>query len=304
MPISLETPANPLVFAWLEVTGKCQERCVTCYADSSPQGSHGDMTGDDWHAVIDQLAAMGTRDIQFIGGEPTLREELEEWIEHAYARGLRVEVFSNLVAVRRSLWRVFRTCEVKLATSYYSDKAAEHDAVTLLKGSHAKTRTNIRRAVDLGMPIRGGIVTVNTGQRVTQAAEDLSSIGVGHVGGDKTRAFGRASKGAAPKVADLCGHCARGQAAIGPDGDVWPCVLSRFLTIGNVRARPLAELWNSDRKTEVRASIEAVHGSAPAERCTPPQFLPMCGPCGPCVPSVGHCDPQAAPVAGATITAS
>ncbi|MGK5731229.1 hypothetical protein [Streptomyces sp. URMC 124] len=32
------------------------------------------------------------------------------------------------------------------------------------------------------------------------------------------------------------------------------------------------------------------NGLKPAERCTPPQLLPSCGPCGPCVPTVGHCD--------------
>ncbi|WP_246494895.1 SPASM domain-containing protein [Streptomyces zagrosensis] len=111
-------------------------------------------------------------------------------------------------------------------------------------------------------------------------------------GGDRTRAFGRASKGAAPTISDLCGHCAHEKCAIGPTGDVWPCVLGRSLNIGNVQNSPLSEIWGGDRMAEVLASITAEHGEG-AQACTP-QFLPMCGPCDPCVPSVGHCDPREA----------
>ncbi|MFE5771459.1 radical SAM protein [Streptomyces sp. NPDC056485] len=302
MTITTEAPANPLGFAWLEVTGKCQELCVGCYADSGPQGTHGTMTVEDWVFVIDQLADMGAADVQFIGGEPTLYPQLEELIKHAHGAGLRIEVFSNLVHVRKSLWDAFQEYGVKLATSYYSDTPAEHDAVTQLKGSHKKTRANIQKAIDLGMPIRGGVITVNQGQRVIQAAKDLTELGVDHVGGDKTRAFGRAAQGAAPKIADLCGHCALGQCAIGPDGSVWPCVLGRFITLGNVREQTLADIWNSQRKTDVRAAIAAEHGLTPVQSCTPPQFLPSCGPCGPCVPSVGVCDPQEAAARPAATT--
>ncbi|MCF3177553.1 radical SAM protein [Streptomyces sioyaensis] len=294
---------KPLKFAWLEVTGFCNEHCDHCYADSSPQGTHGTMTVDDWKGAIDQLADIGARDVQFIGGEPTLYPHLHELISHAHGAGLAIEVFSNLTYVREHLWDVFTRCGVKLATSYYSDSAQDHDKVTNLRGSHRRTRANIKKALSLGVPLRGGIVAVHTPQRVHEAAEDLTTLGVQHVGGDRTRAFGRGSNGAYPTVDDLCGHCALGQCAIGPDGNVWPCVLGRFITLGNVRETPLAEIWNSPRTAEARAEIAAAQVLKSAQACTPPQFLPSCGPCSPCVPSVGHCDPQEATPATATIGA-
>ncbi|UQA94040.1 radical SAM protein [Streptomyces halobius] len=294
---------NPLKFAWLEVTGLCNESCDHCYADSSPKGTHGTMTAQDWKGTIDQLAAMGADDVQFIGGEPTLYPHLRELITHAHGAGLGIEVFSNLTHVRESLWETFKACGVKLATSYYSDTAADHDKVTRLRGSHKRTRANVAKALDLGIPLRGGVVAVNQEQRVKEAAQDLLTLGVETVGGDRTRAFGRASKGAAPTIADLCGHCAHEKCAIGPAGDVWPCVLGRFLTIGNVLDAPLSEIWGGARMAEVLADITAVHGGG-VQSCTPPQFLPMCGPCGPCVPSVGHCDPKEANSAPTTATIS
>ncbi|QEU93689.1 radical SAM protein [Streptomyces kanamyceticus] len=284
---------NPLEFAWLEVTGLCNESCDHCYADSSPKGTHGTMSAHNWISVIDQLATMGADDVQFIGGEPTLYPHLAQLIQHAHGTGLGIEVFSNLTHIREPLWETFKACGVKLATSYYSDSAADHDKVTRLRGSHMRTRANVEKALELGIPLRGGVVAVNQGQRVDEAVRDLLALGVETVGGDRTRAFGRASKGVAPTIADLCGHCAHEKCAIGPTGDVWPCVLGRFLTLGNVLQTPLADIWGGAQMTKVAADIAAVHGDG-AQSCTPPQFLPMCGPCGPCVPSVGHCDPRAA----------
>ncbi|MBZ4319560.1 radical SAM protein [Streptomyces huiliensis] len=293
---TLRTCTNPgsLRFVWLEVTGRCNETCDHCYADSGPTGTHGTMTVPDWKRAIDQFADMGGRDVQFIGGEPTLYPHLSDLITHASTRRLGIEIFSNMTVIRDGLWETFKARGVKLATSYYSDNAEEHDAVTNLRGSHRKTRANIAKAVELGIPIRGGVVAVRTAQRVNQAVTDLQAIGVGQVGGDRTRAFGRASQGATPTVNDLCGHCALGQVAIGPDGGVWPCVLGRFITLGNVRDTPLAEVWHSRRMVDARAEIASAHGLKPAEACSPPQFLPSCGPCGPCVPSVGSCDPKEA----------
>jgi radical SAM protein with 4Fe4S-binding SPASM domain len=288
--------AQGLHFAWLEVTGFCNLACDHCYADSSPRGTHGRMTVRDWRNCIDQLAAMGVRDVQFIGGEPTLHPHLGGLVTHACDAGLGVEVFSNLTHVSEDLWSVFARHRVNLATSYYSDRAEDHDAVTGRRGSHARTRVNISRARELGLNVRGGVISVRPGQRVLGAREDLAGLGLTSVGADRARRFGRAARDTRPAVADLCGHCAHGKCAVGPDGGVWPCVLSRFIDVGNVRTTPLAEIWNGPAMTRARAEIQEVHGTADAETraCTPPQFLPMCGPCSPCVPSVTNCDPRAA----------
>ncbi|AZM91420.1 radical SAM/SPASM domain-containing protein [Streptomyces sp. W1SF4] len=293
-------PATTLKFAWLELTRNCNEICTHCYADSGPGLGHGTMTVADWVRVIDELADMGGLDVQFIGGEPMLYPELPELIGHAAGRGLGIEIFSNMTHVRPAVWEAITEHGAKLATSYYSDDAAEHDAITKLRGSHRKTRANIERAVELGIPIRGGVVSLREGQRAQGAVTDLQSIGVQQVGGDRMRAFGRASQGARPQIKDLCGHCAHEKCAIGPDGAVWPCVLGRFIDVGNVKEEALVDIWSGDRITQARAEIAAVHGAG-AAACTPPQFLPMCGPCGPCVPSVKHCDPQEAPLQAATI---
>ncbi|MFS8201964.1 SPASM domain-containing protein [Streptomyces sp. CWNU-52B] len=67
----------------------------------------------------------------------------------------------------------------------------------------------------------------------------------------------------------MCGHCAHEKCAIGPAGDVWPCVLGRFQSMGNVLNSPRSEIWGGDRMAEVLAIITAEHGDG-AQPCTTP----------------------------------
>ncbi|MBV9846094.1 MAG: radical SAM protein [Kutzneria sp.] len=178
-------------FAWLEITGRCQLRCSRCYADSGPDGSAGLMNPEDWMRVIDQISGMGGRMVQFIGGEPTTHPALSTLIDHALEHDMGVEVFSNLVAVPNKMWEVLARPGVRLATSYYSDDATEHDAITGRHGSHTRTRANIVTAVHREIPLRVGVIDVLDGQRVEQALTELAMLEVTEVGLDRVRAVGR-----------------------------------------------------------------------------------------------------------------
>ncbi|MGG2465647.1 radical SAM protein [Streptomyces sp. RGM 3693] len=115
---------------WLDLTRKCQLMCAHCYNASGPNGTHGTMTREDWISVLDQAAVHGVRDVQFIGGEPTLHPDFAALVDHALAIGLNVEVYSNLVHIPDDCWKALQRKGVTLATSYYSDDAAQHNALT------------------------------------------------------------------------------------------------------------------------------------------------------------------------------
>ncbi len=65
-------------------------------------------------------------------------------------------MFSDLVHVSGELWETFAQRGVRLATSYYSDDAAEHEAITEGRGSHARTKANIAEVLRRFIPLRGG----------------------------------------------------------------------------------------------------------------------------------------------------
>lgn len=278
-------------FVWLEITSRCSHRCVHCYADSSPAGTHGSMTELDWCRVLDQATDLGVEMVQFIGGEPTMHPALPALIDHALNRALAVEVFSHLAHVTPALWEVFSRPGLSLATSYYSDVPEQHEAITQRRGSHADTRANIAEAVRRGIPLRAGVIDLDDGQRAGQAQAELVDLGVPAVGYDRLRQVGRGVRDEQASVEQLCGHCGDGVAAVSPDGAVWPCVFSRWLPMGNVRDAELATILASPDARRVRAELAGAFASreARAAKKTPPP-----GPCYPdCTPA--PCQPQCAP---------
>ncbi|WP_413100914.1 radical SAM protein [Streptomyces sp. Inha503] len=287
-------------FAWLEITGKCQLLCEHCYPASGPDGTHGTMRSEDWRRVVDQLAERGVGMVQFIGGEPTLHPDLPTLAGHALDQGLRVEIFSNLVHVPTAVWEVLERPGVSLATSYYSDDPAEHAAITR-RPSHARTRTNIAEAVRRKIPIRAGVVDVREGQRSAAAQQELITLGVPEIGTDRLRQVGRGVRDQQPDASQLCGRCASGVIAISPDGEVWPCVFSRWLPIGNVLETALAEILDSPEAERVRSELrlefterQTTLPEAGKKPCDP-QCGPSCGPaCNPsCWPTgTGPCSPK------------
>ncbi|MGW7248799.1 radical SAM/SPASM domain-containing protein [Streptomyces decoyicus] len=274
-------------FAWLEITGFCNLSCRHCYAGSSPQGDHGNMTAGDWRRVIDELAALGVGDVQFIGGEPTLHPELPELIRHAIRRRMRVEVFSNLTNVSDAVWDALSLPDVRLAFSFYSDEPDDHDDVTENRGSHARTSANIEKARSLGIRMRGSVINVLQGQRANQSRRQLLDIGLRDVRTDRVRPFGRAADGATPDIAKLCGRCGRNKIAISPNGDVWPCVFARWMTVGNVHETSLRDIYYGASMQGARAELAAAHPEK-----TPSAGDPSCLP--DCNPSFDTCSPQLA----------
>jgi Iron-sulfur cluster-binding domain len=140
------------------------------------------------------------------------------------------------------------------------------------------------------------------GGHAEAARVQLAGMGVTDVGpADKIRRIGRAvlprtpAVSGAPEMTELCGRCGRGRAAVSPEGDVWPCVLSRWMTAGSVRTQRLAEILSGQRMRDLVAAIHAT--PAPCNpNCKPslgdgndcgPAEKPACGPSY-CKPDLGE----------------
>ena len=74
-----------LMVSAMEKDGKwhCNQKCIHCYAAGQTHSSEGEMTTEQWIRAIDILKDVGVTQVTFTGGEPTMREDLFELIEHA-----------------------------------------------------------------------------------------------------------------------------------------------------------------------------------------------------------------------------
>jgi MoaA/NifB/PqqE/SkfB family radical SAM enzyme len=246
------------------------------------------MTVADWCHVIDQAADRGVSDIQFIGGGPTLHPDLPTLVRRALARGVAVEIYTNLARVTPTLWDVFSLSGVRLATSYYSADAATHNAITGRR-SHGRTLANIAEAARRGIPIRVGLVELGEDGHIGAAIADLQALGVENVRVDRLRQVGRGVRDHEPGVDQLCGRCADGSLAVLPTGEVLPCVFARWMVIGNAHQQSLADIdagAGSVRKHLTAAFSGRVRGND--DQCDPDKDGGLCPPV--CDPTL-NCDP-------------
>lgn len=247
-------PGPRLARLWLEITAKCQLECTHCYADSGPWGTHGAMTAQDWHRVIDQAHDLGVKTILFIGGEPMLHPHLGELVERALRPGVEVRVLSNLVHVPDTLWEFLGHPNVTVCTSYHSYSAAQHDARTRRRGSHARTTANLRRAAERGVRVSAMVVREDGRAEAADTAA-LEALGVSRHGVDRVRLLGRAAVRASPRLPELCGQCSGSLLTVGPDGVSFPCPMARWLQVGSVRESSLAAVVGSASLREARQEI-------------------------------------------------
>jgi MoaA/NifB/PqqE/SkfB family radical SAM enzyme len=91
-----------LTIAALYPTHRCNLRCTYC---NFPDMKASELSTNQWRGIIDQLADMGCRRIGFLGGEPLLREDLPELIEHVRQHGMSCVLTSNgLLVPDRIKW--------------------------------------------------------------------------------------------------------------------------------------------------------------------------------------------------------
>ncbi len=237
--------------------------------------------------------------MQFIGGEPTLRSDLGEMLEHARNVGIRdVEVFTNATGMSEALKACIIENNVRIATSLYGSDSSTHDAKTRLQGSFNKTVGTIRELLAQGVEVRVGVIGVESCDRVD---DFLHSIGVTNAGFDQIRSIGRGSDladGSLDDDSNLCGNCWKGSLCVLPNGNVIPCTMARTEVIGSVLEESLKAITESDRLLHFRSRIkkkfgfvlpsrEGNSGPCSPNSCAPlgPVDVPQCSPRSGCYPS-------------------
>lgn len=117
----------------LDLTYRCNERCVHCYLDHE---DYGEFTTAEILRVLDELAAEGTFFLTFSGGEIFLRPDLFEILAAARRLHFDVSLKTNALLVTPKRAAQLRELGVRrVQISIYSDDPAVHDAVTKVPGS-------------------------------------------------------------------------------------------------------------------------------------------------------------------------
>jgi AdoMet-dependent heme synthase len=294
----LATPAVPLTHGaaveldgfdtlFVELLGQCNERCVHCYAESSPTVMDA-LEPEVVFSIVEQAAAAGFRRVQFTGGDPLLCDFLPEAVARAHAAGIpHIEIYTNGLALSDELADKLAPYRPAFAFSVYSVDPDVHDRTTRTPGSHRRTLAAIDRVVARGLECRAAAVVLEPGQDIDALVETLTARGVGFVSWSRAFAVGRgtdvadASQSIAVeetgqrKPAETGGHraptsgrSASGKLCITYSGDVVPCIFQRKSVLGNVRdGRTLAEIVTTGARASARRGLPTVADTQQRLQC-------------------------------------
>src|SRR6202167_2395635 len=80
----------------LDLTYRCNERCVHCYLDHH---DHGEMATEEIKDLLDQMATAGVFYLTFSGGEIMMRRDFFEILQHARLRTFCIKLKTNGVLI-------------------------------------------------------------------------------------------------------------------------------------------------------------------------------------------------------------
>jgi AdoMet-dependent heme synthase len=270
----------------LDITYRCNERCVHCYLDHN---DHGEMTLSEIRSLLGQLADAGVFFLTLSGGEILLRRDFFEIL--GYARQLKfcVKLKSNAIMIREPQARRMRSLAVEsIQVSIYSHRAEVHDSITKVPGSLKRSIDAIRFLKSYGLKVIIANVLMTQNRQDYRGVRALAAeIGVEctldptitpKIDGDRSVLDLNVDRSALAQVfrdKSLVGNteefgsppsipnedemeslpCSAGHTScyISPYGDVYPCVQFPFPS-GNVRSRSFLDIWrHSSELNEVRS---------------------------------------------------
>jgi radical SAM protein with 4Fe4S-binding SPASM domain len=135
----------------LDLTYRCNERCVHCYLDHH---DHGEMSTAEITDLLDQMAAAGVLFLTISGGEILMRRDFFEILEYARRLSFFVKLKTNAVMIHESeADRIQALGPESVQISIYSHRAEVHDAITKLPGSLKKSLAGAALLVERGVKV-------------------------------------------------------------------------------------------------------------------------------------------------------
>lgn len=149
---------------FVELSYACNLKCVHCYNPKNISSVQIDF--NKMKKIIDEAKELGVFKIVFSGGECTIDKDFFEIVEYARSQRMSVEIFTNgqiLYDNPELLKRLINSYPYRVGLSMYSMDKDTHEKITLVKGSHNKTLSVIKklRANNVNVQIKNFLLNIN-----------------------------------------------------------------------------------------------------------------------------------------------
>ncbi|MFY9658117.1 MAG: pyrroloquinoline quinone biosynthesis protein PqqE [Methylocystis sp.] len=152
--VSPAAKAGPPLGLLAELTHRCPLQCPYCSNPIQLLKAADELDTQTWLSVFEQAADLGVLQVHLSGGEPTLRQDLEDFVAALAARG----VYTNLITAGVTLTRerIERLRDLGLDHVQLSVQAIDpalSDRIANYKDSLAKKRVVAEWVRDAGLPL-------------------------------------------------------------------------------------------------------------------------------------------------------
>lgn len=170
----------PLLILW-EVTRACQLACSHCRAEARPFREAGEMDTGEARQLLDEIHAMGAPLVVLTGGDPLLREDIEELVRYGAGLGLRMTMTPSVTPRldAAALARLKEAGLCRLAVSLDSADPGVHDGMRGVERTFDRTLEIMREARRIGLSLQvNTTVTRTTLPSLPEMPRLLEEIGI------------------------------------------------------------------------------------------------------------------------------
>lgn len=295
----------------IEITSKCNERCIHCYIPHENKISH--IEPDLFYNVLTQCKDMRILHLTLSGGEPMLHNNFCHFLKKCREYNFSVNVLSNLTLLDDGIVKEMKENPLLgVQVSLYSMNPSIHDEITQMKGSFEKTKNAILKLIENDIPLKiscpimkqnkdcyGDVIKWAESNKI-QVGDDYVIIArYNHTTNNlncrlsvdevKELIYNKAAnnthfleqlevEAGKKKDTDLndyvCSVC-NSSICIAENGNVYPCAGWQDYIVGNVKEISLDDIWNNSEKVQYLRGLRK-HNFPKCIKCSDKEFCTMC----------------------------
>ena len=140
------------VVVW-NITRKCNLKCVHCYSHSEDRDYSGEMTTEQGFELLDDLSGFGVPVVLFSGGEPLIRPDILELMNHAVSKGMRAVVSTNGTLIDEKMAKSLKDIGLSYVGISLDGLERIHDEFRRVPGTYLRVMRAIKNCKEYGLKV-------------------------------------------------------------------------------------------------------------------------------------------------------
>jgi radical SAM protein with 4Fe4S-binding SPASM domain len=294
----------------IEITSRCNERCVHCYIPHDNKVS--DIDPYLFYDVLKQCKDLRLLHLTLSGGEPMLHKNFCDFLRKCREYDLSVNVLSNLTLLNDTVIKEMKANPLLgVQVSLYSMNSRIHDEITQNKGSFEKTQSAILKLIEndillqvscpilkqnkdsykdvlewgkkYNIHVGDDYVIIGRYNHTTQnlrnrlSIKEIKKVIEGKITSDANyleELEKEAEKNKNNTDDFICSVC-HSSICIAENGNVYPCAGWQDYIVGNVKENAIKDIWDNSERVQYLRGLRK-QDFPKCIQCPDKEFCTMC----------------------------